>query len=49
MPPGTPVSIEEAVRMALENNLGIQIEKLNPQIQVLGVSRARAVYAPSLF
>jgi outer membrane protein TolC len=46
--PGTPVSIEEAVRMALENNLGIQIEKLNPQIQVLGVSRARAVYAPSL-
>jgi outer membrane protein len=46
--PGTPVSIEEAVRMALENNLGIQIEKLNPQIEVLGVSRARAVYAPSL-
>jgi outer membrane protein len=48
MPAGTPVSIEEAVRMALENNLGVQIEKLNPQIQVLGVSRARAVYAPSL-
>jgi outer membrane protein TolC len=36
------------VRMALENNLGIQIEKLNPEIQVLGVSRARAVYAPAL-
>jgi outer membrane protein TolC len=48
VPAGTPVSIEEAVRMALENNLGIQIEKLNPQIEVLGVSRARAVYAPSL-
>ena len=48
MPPGTPVSIEEAVRMALENNLGIEVEKLNPQIQVLGVSRARSVYAPSL-
>jgi outer membrane protein len=46
--PGTPVSIEEAVRMALENNLGIQIEKLNPQIQVLGVSQARAVYTPAL-
>jgi hypothetical protein len=47
-PAGTPISIEEAVRMALENNLGIQIEKLNPEIQVLGVSRARAVYAPAL-
>ena len=47
-PAGTPISIEEAVRMALENNLGVQIEKLNPEIQVLGVSRARAVYAPSL-
>jgi outer membrane protein len=46
---GTPLSIEEAVRMALENNLGIQIEKLNPQIQVLGVSRANAAYAPILF
>ena len=48
MPAGTPVSIEEAVRMALENNLGIQIEKLNPQIQVLGVTQARAVYTPFL-
>ena len=28
--------------MALENNLGVQVEKLNPQIQVLGVSRGRA-------
>jgi outer membrane protein len=48
VPQGTPLAIEEAVKMALENNLGIQIEKLNPQIQVLGVSRARGVYAPAL-
>jgi outer membrane protein len=47
-PQGTPLAIEEAVKMALENNLGIQIEKLNPQIQVLGVSRARGSYAPLL-
>ena len=47
-PLGTPLAIDDAVRMALENNLGIQIEKLNPQIQVYGVSRARGVYAPSL-
>jgi outer membrane protein len=46
--PGTPLAIEEAVKMALENNLGIQIEKLNPQIEVYGVSQARGVYAPAL-
>ena len=46
---GTPISIDDAVRMALENNLGIQIEKLNPQIQVLGISRAASAYAPTLF
>jgi outer membrane protein len=46
---GTPLSIEEAVRMALENNLGIQAEKLNPQIQALGIARAQAAYAPTLF
>jgi outer membrane protein TolC len=48
VPQGTPLAIEEAVKMALENNLGIQIEKLNPQIQVYGVSRARGAYAPAL-
>jgi outer membrane protein len=46
---GTPLTIEEAARMALENNLGVQIEKLNPQIQVLGIARAEAAYAPTLF
>jgi outer membrane protein len=46
---GTPLTIEEAARMALENNLGIQIEKLNPQMQVLGVARANAAYVPILF
>ncbi len=46
---GTPIAIDEAVKMALENNLGVQIEKLNPQIQVLGIARAAAAYAPTLF
>ena len=46
---GTPLAIDDAVRMALENNLGIQTEKLNPQIQVLGIARADAAYAPTLF
>lgn len=46
---GTPISMEEAVRMALENNLGIQQERLNPQIQTLGIARANAAFAPELF
>lgn len=46
---GTPLSMEEAVRMGLENNLGIQVERLNPQIQVLGISRANGAYVPTLF
>lgn len=46
---GAPLGLEDAVRMALENNLGIQVEKLNPQIQLLGVRRADAAYAPTLF
>ena len=46
---GTPLGLEDAVRMALENNLGIQVEKLNPQIQLLGIRRADAAYAPTLF
>ena len=35
--------------MALENNLGIRAEQLNPQIQTYAVAQARAAYAPSLF
>jgi outer membrane protein TolC len=46
---GTPLAMDDAVKMALENNLGIQIERLNPQIQVLGISRSAAAYAPTLF
>jgi outer membrane protein TolC len=46
---GTPLSIDDAVRMALENNLTVQAERLNPQISVLGVAQARGVWAPALF
>ena len=50
--PAGPVlrlSADEAVRMALENNLGIQAERLAPQINTYAVSQARAAYAPVLF
>jgi outer membrane protein TolC len=39
---------DEAVRMALENNLGVQAERLNPQIQEFGVAGALAAYTPEL-
>ena len=47
--PVVRLSADEAVRMALENNLGIQAERLAPQINTLNVSQARAAYAPVLF
>ena len=43
------ISSEDAVKMALENNLGIRAEQLNPQIQTYGVAQARAAYGPGLF
>jgi len=43
------LSADEAVRMALENNLGIQAERLSPQINTYAVAQARAAYAPVLF
>jgi outer membrane protein len=43
------LSAEDAVRMALENNLGIQAERLQPRISTLEVSQARAAYAPNFF
>ena len=43
------VSVDEAVKMALENNLGIRAERLSPQLQALAIAQTRANYAPLLF
>ena len=43
------VSVDEAVKMALENNLGIRAERLSPQLQALVVAQTRANYGPLLF
>jgi outer membrane protein len=40
------LSVDEAVRLALEQNLGIQIERLNPQIQDVAVAQARSFWSP---
>ena len=41
------LSEDEAVRLALENNLGIQIARITPQIEDLSVAEARAGWTPS--
>jgi outer membrane protein len=42
-----PLTIDEAVRLALDNNLGIQIARFNPQVQDLAVALARSAWVPS--
>jgi outer membrane protein len=42
------LTADEAVRMALENNLGVQAERLGPEISTLAVAQARGAYAPNL-
>src|SRR5215212_8064127 len=41
------LTIDEAERLALDNNLGIQIARLNPQVQDLAVALARSAWVPS--
>jgi outer membrane protein TolC len=40
------LSIDDAVSLALSNNLGIQVQRLSPQIQDMNVSAARSNWAP---
>jgi len=47
--PEVQVSVDESVRMALENNLGIQAARLSPQAQAFALAQTRANYAPTLF
>ena len=49
--PGTQMrrlTVEEAVRLAAENNLGIQIVRYDAQIEDLNIAQARGGYVPSL-
>src|SRR5262245_33797957 len=42
------MSIDDAVRLALEQNLGIRIQRIDPQIQDTNVALARSFWAPSV-
>ncbi|MEQ1758311.1 MAG: TolC family protein [Vicinamibacterales bacterium] len=41
------LTVEEAVRLALENNLGIQVARISPAVQDLSLAVTRASWAPS--
>jgi outer membrane protein len=47
-PPVIRLTVEDAVHMALEANLGLQAERLAPLIQDAQVAQARAVWTPTL-
>src|SRR5436190_8394168 len=40
------LSIDDAVKLGLEQNLGIQIQQIDPQIQDVGVAQARSFWSP---
>ena len=40
------LSLDEAVKRALEKNLDIAVERFNPEASALGVKSARGVYDP---
>ena len=43
------LSIDEAVALALEQNINLQVDRINPQVQDLSVSVARSGWTPALF
>ena len=48
---GGPVrrlSVDEAVRLALEQNLSLQVQRIDPQVQDQGIVQAQASFAPRL-
>jgi HAE1 family hydrophobic/amphiphilic exporter-1 len=42
------LTVDEAVRAALENNLGVQVARIDPAIQDLAVAQANAAWFPTL-
>src|SRR5829696_7377176 len=46
--PVRPLSVDEAVKLALEQNLGIQVERLNPELQEIAIQQARTAWRPGL-
>jgi outer membrane protein len=46
--PNISLTLDEAVALALERNLDIVVQRLDPQLQDIAISTARTAYSPSL-
>lgn len=46
--PALPLTLEDAVKFALDRNLDISVQRLNPQINDIAIASIRSVYNPSL-
>jgi outer membrane protein TolC len=46
--PVIQLTAEQAVKMALENNIELSIERLNPQVQDLSIAQTRGAFRPTL-
>src|SRR5262245_26411220 len=46
--PTRRLSIDDAVKLALEQNLGIRIQRIDPQISDVGISQARSFWSPQV-
>jgi outer membrane protein TolC len=46
--PVRQLSMEAAISLALQNNLGLRVERINPELQDLAIAQARTVWTPNL-
>ena len=46
--PVIQLTVDQAVKMALENNIELSVERLNPQLQDLSLAQTRGAYRPTL-
>lgn len=47
-PTPTRLTVEDAVKLALEHNLGVQVARVDPRVQDLSIAQARANWSPTL-
>jgi outer membrane protein TolC len=46
--PAVQLTLDDAVKFALERNLDIQVQRLNPELQDIALASAKAFYSPAL-
>ncbi len=47
-PPVQRLSVDDAVRLALEQNLALQVQRLDPQIQDLAIDQVKTAWTPTI-